>query len=692
MASEMNRRWVCTVCQYEHVGPAPPDICPVCGAKAEAFILKDDDKEPADSLKWAPVAPLDQLSEGQVTPVQIGGRTLALSHCGGRYGALDNACPHQGGPLGQGTIVEGRLRCPWHGWDFDPHTGEGQGAASAATAHRCEARDDGIYVALPEPAAPARTVSDLMVETMIGWGVRHIFGMVGHSNLGLADAIRRKEATGELTFIGVRHEGAASFAASAYGKLTGKPAACLSIAGPGATNLLTGLWDAKVDRVPILALTGQVDTQVLGPGAFQELDLAAAFGSVAAWSQTVLDTSRHAELVTLALKHAVMRRDVAHLILPNGVQTLPAAEGAEPSSPTGRIAVQTITPPAQVLDEAAGRLRKARRPAIIVGHGARFSMPAVMALAEQLSCPVITTFKGKGLISDSHPLGCGVLGRSGTAIASHFMNEADLLLVFGATFSTHTGIDPNTPTIQVDFDPLVLGKFHAVDVPVYGEIGITARLLRDELAPAAGCGLDQRPEIADHWKRWRAEKQERTGRDRGRGLSSAFLFATMSELTPPNAVIALDVGNNTYSFGRYFECQNQSILMSGYLGSIGFGYPAAMGAWAAAPDRPIVAVTGDGGFGQYLAELCTAVKYGMNITHVLLNNHELGKISTEQRAAGMDVWQTSLHNPDFAQYAQLCGALGIRVSDRPSLEDGLRRAFEHPGPALVEVMTDPELV
>ncbi len=166
----------------------------------------------------------------------------------------------------------------------------------------------------------------------------------------------------------------------------------------------------------------------------------------------------------------------------------------------------------------------------------------------------------------------------------------------------------------------------------------------------------------------------------------------MSELTPPNAVIAVDVGNNTYSFGRYFECQQQAILMSGYLGSIGFGYPAAMGAWAAAPDRPTVAVTGDGGFGQYLAELCTAVKYDMNITHVLLNNHELGKISTEQRAAGMDVWQTSLHNPDFAQYAQLCGALGFRVSDRPSLEDALRQAFEHQGPALVEVLTDPELV
>src|SRR3954471_9241755 len=141
-----------------------------------------------------------------------------------------------------------------------------------------------------------------MVETMMNWGVTHVFGMVGHSNLGLADALRRSG----IAYIGIRHEGAAAFAASAYGKLTGRPAACLTIAGPGATNLLTGLWDAKVDRSPVLALTGQVDTQVLGPGAFQEVDLAGAFGTVAAWSQTVLSESKHAELMTLACKHALL--------------------------------------------------------------------------------------------------------------------------------------------------------------------------------------------------------------------------------------------------------------------------------------------------------------------------------------------------------------------------------------------------
>jgi thiamine pyrophosphate-dependent acetolactate synthase large subunit-like protein len=153
------------------------------------------------------------------------------------------------------------------------------------------------------------------------------------------------------------------------------------------------------------------------------------------------------------------------------------------------------------------------------------------------------------------------------------------------------------------------------------------------------------------------------------------------------------VGNNTYSFGRYFQCKpGQQVLMSGYLGSIGFGFPAAMGAWAAAPDRTIVGVSGDGGFGQYLAELTTAVKYEMNITHVLLNNCQLGKITKEQRAAEWDVWQTSLHNPEFAAYAELCGAHGERVTSADELDSALARAFKYDGPALVEVVTDPDLV
>jgi len=273
------------------------------------------------------------------------------------------------------------------------------------------------------------------------------------------------------------------------------------------------------------------------------------------------------------------------------------------------------------------------------------------------------------------------------------MNEADVLIVLGASFSNHTGIYPGKPIVQVDVDPLQLGKFHPVSAPVWGEIGVVISELMSALPDPPPERVDQRTELAGRWAIWRAEKASRQRDDRGRGVNSAAVFAALSAAAPEDAVIAVDVGNNAYSFGRYFECKRgQSVLMSGYLGSIGFGYPAAIGAWAAVPDRPIFAVTGDGGFAQYMAELLTAVKHGMNITHVLLNNGQLGKISKEQRAGDRDVWQTSLHNPDFSEYARICGAFGFRVTEASQLAEALASAAAYDGPALVEVVSDPDLI
>jgi len=647
--------------------------------------------EPA--LAWHKVAEVNELSEGRVKTVTAGRKSLALTRYEGAYGALDNRCPHQGGPLGEGSIEKGWLRCPWHGYDYSPLTGTPPpGFTDAPRCFPVEVRADGIYVALPPERPRARTVSDVMVETMCAWGVTHVFGMVGHSNLGFADAMRAAEERGDLTFIGIRHEGAAAFAASAYGKLTGKLAACFAIAGPGSTNLLTGLYDAKVDRAPVLAISGQVPSRVRGRGAFQDLDLTAAFSDVALYSQTVLRDSDHGELMSLACKHALVQRGVAHLVLPDEVQTLPADGTSKVGSPSGRLADTAIAPPEGPVERAVALLRGAKRPLIVAGHGARAGIREVVALAERLHAPIATTFKAKGIVPDDHPLACGVLGRSGTPVASWLMNESDQLLVFGASFANHTGIAAYKPIVQVDSDPDSLGRFHSVTVPVYGDIAVTARRLERELAGAALNAVDQRPDVAQRRAIWQEEKARRGADDRGNGVSSAALFAALSRHVPADAVIAVDVGNNTYSFGRYFECKHQSVLMSGYLGSIGFGYPAAMGAWAAAPDRPIVAITGDGGFGQYLAELNTAVKYDIPITHVLLNNAQLGKIAKEQRAAEWDVWQTSLHNPNFAEYARVCGAYGARVTEAAQLDDALAAAFAHNGPALVEVMTDADLV
>ncbi len=652
---------------------------------------------------WHKVLEPGALPEGRVTTVAAGTKTIALSNFDGRYGAVDNACPHQGGPLGEGSIetgAEGKcwLRCPWHGWDFDPHTGKSPGGhGDGLPTFPVEEREDGIYVAVEEGPEHVRTNADVMAETLVNWGVKHVFGMVGHSNLGMADALRRQEEAGALKFYGIRHEGAAAFACSAYGKLTGRPAACFTIAGPGATNLMTGLYDAKVDRAPMLALSGQVDTQVLGPGAFQEVDLASAFKDVSAFNHTVYADSKHGELVSLALKNALLTRNPVTLVLPNEVQETANPEGPA-GTPDGRLAALEVAPPTDALEGAVAKIKEAERPILIVGHGARFHMGPIVRFAEKLDIPVLTTFKAKGLIADTHPLGCGVLGRSGTPIASWFMNECDRIIAVGASFSNHTGIASYMPTIQIDFDPMALGKFHAVDLPLLGEIGRTFELLHEAFPDPVDRGM--REEVAGRWRIWREEKRSREGDGGSGGVGAAAVFAAMTRACQDDAIIAVDVGNNTYSFGRYFESGGgQAVLMSGYLGSIGFGYPAAMGAWAATQEddpryrgRPVWAVTGDGGFGQYMMELLTAVKYGMDITHVLLHNDELGKISKEQRAGEFEVWKTDLHNPDFATYAELCGAKGIRVTDPAGLDAALAEARDHDGPATVEIMTDALLV
>ena len=656
----------------------------------------------AQDKEWIKVAHTSDLPEGRVKTVTARTVSICLSHFDGQWAAMANHCPHQGGPLGEGSIergLEGQcwIRCPWHGWDFDPLTGKPPGGHedTGQTLYPVDVRGDEIFVGLDPAPERVRTVTDVMAETMVNWGVKHVFGMVGHSNLGLADALRLQTEAGHLRYIGIRHEGTAAFAASAYGKLTGKPAACLTIAGPGATNLLTGMWDAKVDRAPVLALTGQVQTQVFGPGAFQDIDLASAFQAVARFSQPVLPSSNHAELMSLACKTALTERDVAHLIFPDDVQTRPST--ADAAGPTGRMSGPVVKPSDADIAEALALINGAQRPIFVLGHGAWEARDAIIALAETLGAPVLTTFKSKGIIPDSHPNAAGVLGRSGTPIASWFMNEADLIVALGTSFSNHTGIERSKPIIQVDFERMQLGKFHPVTLPVWGEISAFC----DAVAPALANDVqrpDQVAELAERWEIWRNEKTSRMAEETDKGIHAFAIFDALSRVAPEDAIIAVDVGNNTYSFGRYFETKGQHVLMSGYLGSIGFSLPAAIGAWAATQDfddlrgRKVISISGDGGFGQYPMELTTAVKHNMDITHILLHNGELGKISKEQRAGEWPVWETGLHNPSFAAFAKICGAHGQKVTKSGEIEEALIKALAVDGPALVEIMTDADLV
>lgn len=286
--------------------------------------------------------------------------------------------------------------------------------------------------------------------------------------------------------------------------------------------------------------------------------------------------------MTLAVKHAILKRDVSHLTFPDQVQVLPASK-EKISSYDKRMPLLDIAPPTSDYKKAVDVLQKAKRPVFIVGHGARFSMTSIIKLAEKLNAPVMTTFKAKGQISDKHPLGCGVLGRSGTPVASHFMNESDLLVVIGSSFLNHTGITPKKPIIQIDFDPLALAKFHEIHVTVFGEIGRTVDLLLKE---SLGAKKNQKNEIKQRREIWKSEKEKRLLEDHNNGISSISIFTAMNNTAPDDAIMCVNVGNNAYSFGRYFESVNHTFLMSGYLGSIGFALPAAIGAWAADGESP----------------------------------------------------------------------------------------------------------
>ena len=497
-----------------------------------------------ENLEWISVGHVDDLPEGRVKTVTARTISMCLSHFDGQWAAMDNRCPHQNGPLGEGSIekgVDGKcwIRCPWHGWDFDPLTGAPPGGHedTGQELYPVDIRDGEIFVGLEAEEPRERTVTDVMAETMVNWGVKSVFGMVGHSNLGLSEAIRQRDNAGELNFFGIRHEGAAAFAASAYGKLTNKPAACLTIAGPGATNLLTGLWDAKVDRAPILALTGQVQTQVFGPGAFQDIDLKSAFDAVSRFSQPVLDTSKHAELMSLACKSALVERDVAHLIFPDDVQTIPS--DAPAAAPDGRMGNPVVIPADEDVDAAVKLIKGSKRPMVVIGHGAVEALDQIIAFAEKLGAPVVTTFKGKGLISDSHPNAAGVIGRSGTPIASWFMNESDLIIALGSSFSNHTGIEQSKKIIQVDFERMQLGKFHPVELPIWGELGAFCDAVKPKLKSHKPA-VDQISELAERWKIWRAEKQTRLAESRGKGIHSVSIFDALTKLCPEDAIIACD--------------------------------------------------------------------------------------------------------------------------------------------------------
>lgn len=543
-----------------------------------------------------------------------------------------------------------------------------------------------------------KTISEIIVEQLVEWDVKYVFGIPGTSSLGIVDAIRKNS---KINYYQVRHEQTASFMCSAYGKLTGKIAVCLTIAGPGATNLATGLYDAKLDNSPVFALTGQVKKESIGPGSFQEIDQEAFFKPICDFNKTIISKEQSSKLVQLALKHALVKKSVSHLSIPNDLQK-EFYKDYEIIKKEGMIPTDLISPNESIIDDAVSKINASKRPVIIAGFGALIDKKNVLNLAEKISAPIVTTFKGKNIADYDYPLYVGTHGGLGTSSATSLVNNSDLLIVIASSFSDMTNI-PKKPTVQIDIDPMMIGKSYPVEVGLLGNTTEIVPKLLEKLEDDKK--EDYLKEISNLKKEWEELiKKEysvkigneheintpKNGKIKSKGLRPPYIIDILSKNIPSDAILSLDVGEHTWWFGRNFPMKStQDLLISGYLATMGFGLPGALAGQITYPDRKVICITGDGGLSMVLGDFLTAVKYELPISVFVFNNHELGMIMQEQKVERYPKWQTELLNCDFAEFANNCGGLGIKVNSPQELEPAIKQALESELPVIVDIETDP---
>ena len=555
-----------------------------------------------------------------------------------------------------------------------------------------EIKDTGpVFTSLP-------TVSEVIIENLVQFGITEYFGVPGTSSLGIIDAIRKNE---KARFFLFRHEENAAMAASAYNKLTGKIAACVTIAGPGATNLTTGLYDAKEDRASVLSINGQVEMQYSGPGGFQEIDQDAFFRPVTVFNNTIYDEKMAVKIITMAVLHAIVRKGVAQVSVPNDIQKLKI----DPESIEGQGVIPSLVvrPGEEIIQKAIDLINISKSPVIIAGWGAHSYPGLVETFAERIDAPVLSTFRAKGIFPDDHPLYAGILGTVGSSGARAMVEEADLLITLGVGFSKMTRVPENIRILQVDYDPIRLGRGRD-NLPVYGDVGEVLSGLLSKLpersefsgtSDSPGSFSTTRPDksLAKEWVRavkdpWDEIRKEEAA-DTSLPIRPPYIMEVLSRVIPSDAIISIDVGENGWWFGRNFRMNGQKFIMSGYLATMGFGFPGAIAAKIASPDKPVFCITGDGGFAMAMGDFVTTLKYDLPMVIIVLNNHELGMIRVEQQVEKYPNFATELFNPDFALYAKACGGEGIRVENPLELEQAVKWAMDQHRPVIVDVITDP---
>jgi pyruvate dehydrogenase (quinone) len=538
--------------------------------------------------------------------------------------------------------------------------------------------------------------SEVLISRLADWGVDTIFGIPGDGINGIMEGLRRQ--SDRVRFVLVHHEEAAAFMASAYAKATGRLGVCLATSGPGGIHLANGLYDAKLDHAPVLAITGMQETSVLGTGYQQEVDLTRLYADLAVYNQMVVNPQQLPALVDLAVRHAYARRGVAHLCVPNDIQVAPA--GQDPyqhvAPATSPHTAPVYRPPAvrprdEDVARAAAALNDAHRTAILAGIGARGAGPLIEALAEKLGAPVVKTLSGKMVLPDDSPYTTGGIGLLGTAPSEDLMGDIDTLVMLGTNFpyTKHLPEPGSVTVVQVDLEETRAGTRVPTDVPLVGDVAATVEALLPRLHGQSDRSHLEKYQAA--MRDWRARMAALQDGDRD-PIAPQYLAGCLDELATDDAVLCCDSGTIATWAARHFTIRgSREFYLSGNLATMAPGLPYSIAIQHAYPGRQVIALQGDGGFAMLMAEFSTACRYGLPITVVINNNNALGQILWEQMVLGYPEHGVRFGEPqpDFAAWGRACGGFGARVDKPGELRDTLAEALAHPGPSLVDVAVDP---
>jgi pyruvate dehydrogenase (quinone)/pyruvate oxidase len=534
--------------------------------------------------------------------------------------------------------------------------------------------------------------SDVLVERLLAWGVDTIFGLPGDGINGVMEALRKAED--KIRFIHVRHEESAAFMACAYAKFTGRLGVCLATSGPGGIHLLNGLYDAKLDQQPVLAITGMQFNDVSNTFGQQDVELDKLFMDVACYNNRVMSGAHMEPTIDLAIRSAIDKRGVAHVTIPIDVQQQPAKQSRSERNvahhSSSNSAVSGNVPSGASLRAAADIIQKGKKIAILAGQGALHASDEVLRLAEMLAAPIVKPLLGKAVVPDDSPYTTGGIGLLGTAPSEEVLSECDTLIMIGTSYPyiEYLPKPGDTKTIQIDANAQRIGLRCPVEVGLVGDSKKTLQLLLPLLKQNENRKFLESAQKG--MKEWH-EVLEKEGTAPEIPMKPQVVGWELGKRTQENAIIVSDSGTNTTVWARYMPAKRgQMHSCSGNLATMACGMPYAIAAQIAFPERQVIAVIGDGGFTMLMGEIITAVAYKLPIKIVIIKNNTLGQIKWEQMVfQGNPEYQCDLLPIDFVALARSVGADGVRIEDPATAGDKLDEALAMPGPVIIEAVVDP---